>query len=441
MLPETFYRSLWSALSPPALNRPELEEDLHCDVLVIGAGLLGLSTALHLAECGVKVALLEAQEVAFGASGRNTGFVVPSLRSALGPASLTNKLGAIHGERLGNLVGASGSTVFDLIRRLGIDCQAEQTGWLQPAHSPLMGEVLHRRCSEWRERGQQLQYLSAQQTYEKCGLSGYHGALFIPSGGQLNPLAYARGLARSCVGRGVELYEHTSVTSLARRGVGWHARTPKGGVRADRVLLTTNALIGRLVPQVAASIIPARVFQIATQPFDEAQQARILPTRSPVADTRRHTFAVRWSPDGRLITGGLVLPGPARLERAKRVFLRRLASLMPLKVAMETPYVWTGVIAATLDSLPRFMAVSPGLDAAIGCNGRGVALTTSLGRAIAQFYSADMPEAEFVLPHEKPKPVPMHWFAKAGPNIWLPWSDLRDRMEASPNSKLDHPFS
>jgi glycine/D-amino acid oxidase-like deaminating enzyme len=441
MLPETFHRSLWSALSRPGLNRPELEQDLHCDVLVIGAGLLGLSTALHLGESGVKVALLEAQEVGFGASGRNTGFVVPSLRSALGPASLTNKLGAVHGERLGNLVGASGSTVFDLIRRLGIDCQAEQTGWLQPAHSPLMGEILHRRYSEWRERGQQLQYLSARQTYEKCGISGYHGALFIPSGGQLNPLAYARGLACSCVERGVELYEHTSVTSFAQRGAGWHAQTPKGSVLADRVLLTTNALIGELVPEVAASIIPARVFQIATQSFNEAEQAHILPTRSPVADTRRHTFAIRWSPDGRLITGGLVLPGPARLQRAQHVFARRLATLMPGKVKMETPFVWTGVIAATLDSLPRFMAVAPGMDAAIGCNGRGVALTTSLGKEIARFYSSGMPEGGFVLPHSKPKPVPMHWFAKAGPNLWLPWSDLRDRIEASPDSGLDRPVS
>jgi glycine/D-amino acid oxidase-like deaminating enzyme len=435
MLPETFSKSLWSALSPPGLELPELGDDAQCDVLVIGAGLLGLSTALHLAESGVKVTLVEADEVGFGASGRNTGFVVPSLRIALGPEDVCSKLGANHGKRLNNLVGNSGSTVFDLVRRLGIECHAEQSGWLQPAHSANMAELLSLRCKEWRQRGKPLEYLSAEQTRARTGIDEYHGALLVPSGGQINPLAYARGLARASVERGVEIYEHTRVTSFAQRGGRWIARTRKASVAAERVLLTTNALIGRLVPEVAASIIPARVFQISTQTFDERTQQQILPTRSPIADTRRHTFAVRWSPDGRLITGGLVMPGPGRLERAKRVFAERLARFVPLKTTLETPYVWTGVVAATLDSLPRFMSIAPGMDAAIGCNGRGVALTTSLGKEIATFYSRGMASTEFVLPHDRPKPVPMRWLAELGPHVWLPWSEFRDRMEASSRRK------
>jgi glycine/D-amino acid oxidase-like deaminating enzyme len=262
-------------------------------------------------------------------------------------------------------------------------------------------------------------------------MGGYHGALFIPTGGQINPLAYARGLARACVARGVEMYEHTRVTSFAQGGARWIARTRQASVTAERVLLTTNALIGRLVPEVAASIIPARVFQIATQTFDADTRQKILPTRSPIADTRRHTFAVRWSPDGRLITGGLVMPGPGRLERAKRIFTERLAKFVPVHTSVETPYVWTGVVAATLDSLPRFMSVAPGMDAAIGCNGRGVALTTSLGKELAMLYSTGMPSGEFVLPHEKPKSVPLRWLAELGPYVWLPWSEFRDRRESS----------
>jgi glycine/D-amino acid oxidase-like deaminating enzyme len=431
MLPETFTKSLWSALAPAGLALPELAGDTQCDVLVIGAGLLGLSTALHLAERGVKITLVEADEVGFGASGRNTGFVVPSLRTALGPENVVSKLGPHHGERLNTLVGNSGSTVFDLVRRLGIQCHAEQSGWLQPAHCAEMAELLALRCEEWRRRGQHLEYLSADQTRVRTGIGGYHGALFIPTGGQINPLAYARGLARACVERGVVIYEHTRVTSFARHGARWIARTRKGSVVAERVLLTTNALIGRLLPEVAASIIPARVFQISTQTFDADTRQQILPTRSPIADTRRHTFAVRWSPDGRLMTGGLVMPGPGRLERTKRIFAERLTSFVSVKTPVETPYVWTGIVAATLDSLPRFMSVAPGMDAAIGCNGRGVALTTSLGKELAMLYSTAMPAGEFVLPHEKPQPVPLRWLAELGPYVWLPWSELRDRMEAS----------
>jgi glycine/D-amino acid oxidase-like deaminating enzyme len=195
------------------------------------------------------------------------------------------------------------------------------------------------------------------------------------------------------------------------------------------MLLTTNALVGALYPAVADAIIPVRVHQIASQRFSEAEQAQILIGRSPAADTRRHTFAVRWSPDGRLMTGGLVMPGPAPLQRATRYFSRRLERFFPALGPIRVEHVWSGVIAATLDSMPRFMSLEPGLDAAIGCNGRGIALTTSLGKAIAGSYAGTLADAEFPLPHRPPQAVPGRFIAQYGPAFWLPWSNLRDRLE------------
>ncbi|MBB5753720.1 NAD(P)/FAD-dependent oxidoreductase [Prosthecomicrobium pneumaticum] len=430
MAVETFHRTLWSALAPAAPPTPPLDGMARADVVIVGAGLLGLSAALHLAETGVDVAVLEAAEPGFGASGRNTGFVVPSLRTSLGPGDVTARLGA-HGEPLTRLVGQSGTIVFGLIRRLGIACAAEQTGWMQPAHSAAMMRTLETRQRDWAARGRTVTILDAAETARRAGIAFYHGALVDPTGGQINPLAYARGLAAAAIGAGARIHAASRVAALDRADGGWLVRTARGAVRADRVLLTTNALVDALEPSMAASIIPVRVHQIATEPLAEAFADRLLVGRSPLADTRRHTFALRWSPDGRLVTGGMVMPGPGALGRAERGFLARLRRFVPGLGPVRADFVWNGVIAATLDQMPRFVDLAPGLDAAIGCNGRGVALTTALGREIAGLYAGRIAAADFPLPHGRPEKVPGHFMARHGPALWLPWSNWRDDRESA----------
>jgi glycine/D-amino acid oxidase-like deaminating enzyme len=407
-----------------------LGTDIDVDIVICGGGFMGLSTALHLANAGIKVAVAEAKEVGFGASGRNTGFVVPSLKTAIGPDDVSNRIGQTFAERLVSLVGASGDIVFDLVRGLALDCDGEQTGWLQPAHSQAMLSVLQRRAHEWQRLGRDVVMLDRQSTAQRVGTDVYHGALFVPSGGQINPLAYARGLADACVAAGVHLFEETPILGFERVGNRWRARTPNGLIRAGRVLLATNGLVGSLVPEVNASIIPARVFQIATQRYDRMAQSEILPTRTPVADTRRHTFAVRWSPDGRLMTGGLVVLGPRAMQRAQAKFSERLQSFFPRIPKPRAAYSWTGTIAVTIDSYPRFLSVAPEMDAIIGCNGRGVALTTALGRELARHY-ANANSDGFVLPQEKPKAIPMRRFAELAPSLWLPLSEFRDARESA----------
>lgn len=429
MVSETFSKSLWSALAPAAGSFPRVSGDHEVGVLVIGGGLLGLSTALHLAEQSQNVMLIEAAEAGFGASGRNSGFVVPSLRTGLGPEDV-NALVGEAGERLMRLVGDSGNIVFGLAKRLAIDCSAETTGWLQPAHTPAMLDVLKQRRRDWSGLGRRVDILGAAETKEKIGGGDYPGALFDPSGGQINPLAYARGLAQAAAAAGADIRAGSKVLKIDTTGPRPAAVTAGGRVTAERILLATNALVEGLNTAVASSIVPVRVFQIATQRFHGETLKHVMPTRTPVADTRRHTFAVRWSPDDRLITGGLVLPGPGRLARAERVFLRRLRRFFPDVGPFSSDYVWTGVIAATLDSMPRFMRVGKGLDAVIGCNGRGVALTTSLGREIAGLYSGSIKEKDFPLPIAAPRPIAGHMLVRHGPSIWLPWSDLRDRLDS-----------
>ncbi len=418
--------SLWQALTRPKAPFAPLVGDVRADLAIVGGGFLGLSTALHGARAGLSVALLEARQPGFGASGRNTGFVVPSLKSSIGPAEAEAALGPVFAERLLRLVAGSGRTLFDLVAAERIECAAEQVGWLQPGHTAAAAETLRGRLPQLIAAGVDAAFLEREAMLAKTGLPSLHGGLEVRSGGLVNPLAYAHGLASAAQRAGAYLRGDSPVVRLAPSGGLWTVETPRGTVTAPRVVLATNAMAGWLVPGLRASIIPARVFQIATQVLADEWRQRVLPAGAPVADTRRHTFALRWSPDGRLVTGGMVAFVPGREAEARRSFARRLARFVPGLPPVRAEYTWTGVIAGTPDFLPRMTEIAPGLFGAIGCNGRGVALTTALGREIAALAAGTVEGGDFVLPITPPRPLPLARLAGIGPHFWLPWSNLRD---------------
>ena len=242
--------------------------------------------------------------------------------------------------------------------------------------------------------------------------------------------AYARGLAAAAHRSGAAIYAHTPALKIKAEDSRWRIETPKGAIVADAVILATNAMADRnLASSMKASFIPAQAFQIATQVLPDNLRARILSSGAPVADTRRHTFALRWSPDGRLITGGMAAPVPGRMEVAKRSFLMRLDRLVPDLPPLKAEFAWSGTIAGTLDFLPRMIKLGSNFYGAIGCNGRGVALTTALGRELAHFIAGDRKEADFVLPVTPPRLIPFSRIAGLGPHLWLPWSNLVDAYE------------
>lgn len=429
MVPETFGASLWSAITPAAALLPALTEAIEADFAIIGAGYLGMNTAYQLASTGLSVVVLEANEPGFGASGRNTGFVVPTLKRALSPTNVVQKFGERRGEAFNQMIGGSGSHLFTLMRDNAMECSAEQTGWMQPAHSRAALAACAVQVKEWQERGFTAELLDSAETERCTGMKGYHGAMVLPTGGQINPLAYARELARACVARGVKFFARSPVTGIVADGQKWIVKTASGHVRAGQVVLTTNAMVGNLCSKVNASIIPTRSFQIATQRFDEAMQKRVLPAHAPIADSRRHLFAARWSPDGRIVGGGLVYPGPWRMNRTRSRFEKRFSQFLPQLGSIRADYAWTGTVAVTLDSLPRLFTLAPGFWAPIGCNGRGVALTAAFGREVANFLAGNVSADNFVVPITAPDPIPLRTFAALGPYFWLPYSEYKDRQE------------
>src|SRR5712672_1994496 len=192
--------SLWAAVTPAGPELPRLAGTAQADVVIIGAGFPGLSAALHLREAGVDVAVIEAAEPGWGASGRNNGQVIPTL-SRPDPDDIIAKHGAT-GERFVALLRDSASTLFDIARRYQIQAEQEQAGWIQPVHSPGRIKIAERRVRQWSKFGAPVELLSRDQTCAMLGSDAWFGGFWNKTGGHINPLALSRGLARVVLDRG-----------------------------------------------------------------------------------------------------------------------------------------------------------------------------------------------------------------------------------------------
>ena len=184
--------SLWHAIGGSYRERSPLAETVDADLAIIGGGFSGLSTALHAAAKGLSVVLLEAEIIAWGATGRNAGFVVPNFAKR-DPDDIIAELGTDRGERLIRFAGGSADLVFDLIRRHAIDCQADQSGWIQPAHSAAAFTKVQSRAAQWARRGRPAVVMNAAETESLAGAKGYAGGWTDRSGGLLDPVALQGG--------------------------------------------------------------------------------------------------------------------------------------------------------------------------------------------------------------------------------------------------------
>jgi glycine/D-amino acid oxidase-like deaminating enzyme len=419
--------SLWHAVSRNYRERPALQGGLDVDLAIIGGGFSGLSTALHAAEKGLSVAVLEAEYIAWGATGRNAGLVVPNFAKR-DPNDVIAELGPERGERLVDFAAGSADLVFGLIKRHNIECDALQNGWIQPAHSPAALEKTMSRAEQWAARGRPTVALDAKAVTTLTGIGGYAGGWMDNSGGVLNPVEYARGLADAADKAGARIFEQTRVTSIDRTKDGWVLKTASGAVRAGKVLVATNAYGGALNGTLARTYVPLKVFQIATAPLPRAIRARLLPGGHGIGDTRRNLFTCRFDSQNRLISGGMHIVGSGAETRVPRTVWRRLARHLDLPDLPPLAYSWTGVAAVMPDFLPRLIDLGPGLIAGFACNGRGIAMTTAMGKVLAD-WAAGADAHDLPLPFAAPSPIPFHEVARYAPNMLLPWSMLRDRLD------------
>ena len=404
--------SLWADTAPHAPATESLPSGEHrADVLVIGAGFTGLSTALAAAERGADVVLLEAAEIGSGGSGLNNGQVIPCLSRA-DPDEIVAARGADKGEALVALIRDSAQTTFDLIRRHGIACEAVQNGWLQPAHTPGRVERISRpRFEQWRRRGAPVELLDANEVAAQTGSHYWHGAWRNPTGGHVNPLALARGIARAAIGAGVRLYTRSPAIGMERAGDVWRVRTDAASVLAKRVVIATNAYgTNQVWPGLDRSWVTMRSYQMATAPLADAVRRSILPTDTAMSDTHGDLYFCRFDRNGRLVTGGALILGRDFEPRLKRRIGARLALLFPQIGETQFDYVWHGQLSMTEDKLPHMHALADGVITWVGCNGRGVALGVALGPVLADAALGAAP-ADLPLPLTALGRVPAHALA------------------------------
>ncbi|HMD72679.1 MAG TPA: FAD-dependent oxidoreductase, partial [Steroidobacteraceae bacterium] len=230
--------NLYQQAAEPAAATPPLAGDARADVVVVGGGITGLSTALHLAERAVRIVLLEAEEPGWGASGRNGGQVNPGLKHD--PDIVERDNGRELGASMVAFAGSAPAFVFDLIERLGVRCELRRCGTLRAAAHPKHLAPLRKTAEQHARRGAPVELLDQAAVARATGTDRYAGAMLDRRGGALNPLSYSRGLARAAQRAGAQIHGGTRVLRLERAGRAWRVRTATGTVTAAQIVLATN---------------------------------------------------------------------------------------------------------------------------------------------------------------------------------------------------------
>ncbi|WP_119305900.1 NAD(P)/FAD-dependent oxidoreductase [Cohaesibacter haloalkalitolerans] len=430
--PVTFPPSIWAVTAPARTEAAPLTEAIETDTVVIGGGFTGLGAALHLAKAGREVVLLEGKAIGWGASGRNNGQVIPTLTAAE-PDMWVQRYGET-GRLFAQMIGASANVLFDAIREEDIvsHADAEQTGWFQPAHTPGRTKLSQKRVEAWQRFGLDARYLDRKATTELLGTDHWYGGMLTPSGGHINPLGLARGLALAVERAGATIHEATPVVSYAHDGTQWVVKTDRGSVKARALILATNAYTGEVVPKLnrrlAHSIVPVSSWQMSTEPLSDELRATILPGRQAVSDTRGDLRFFHYDRDNRLITGGAIMGFGDLAARMARKAANNLADSFPQLAPPKMTHVWEGYLSMNWDRFPRVHSLGPNGWTWIGCNGRGVALGYSLGREMARATNGE-DLASLALPTTTPHPLPFHAIGRAIAPYYLAWYKFKDHRE------------
>jgi len=389
---------------PAAPDAPALDGQAKADIAVIGAGLTGLSAALHAAEAGASVAVLEANCIGWGASGRSFAQVVPYLRHEVDVTRAA--LGPEAADRLIDTAARAPAVVFDLIRRHGIACDATDNGLIFAAHTPDQLAKLGRRAEFWAGRGAPVKLLDAAAVAAEVGGGSYWGGLIEGRGGTVNPLALCRGLARAAIAAGASVHEASHVRSLAREGGTWRLMTAGGAVRASAVMLCTDSYTDLLWPGLRRRMVYVRGHQIISAPLPEENWQAILPSGRPMTDTRRLISGIRKHRNRRIQMSSAISLSGWEKDPGHAAADRRLSKLFPFLGPVRWERSWSCWIGMTRDQFPRLAEAAPGLFVAYGYSGRGMALSIVMGRELAR-RAAEESMAEGPFPGELSKTIPL----------------------------------
>jgi gamma-glutamylputrescine oxidase len=385
--------SYYAATVQRTTGFPMLSSSLDCDVAVVGGGLAGLSAAIELADRGYRVALLEAREVGWGASGRNGGQAIAGL--ACEQTVIEDQLGLDASRRVWAMTLEALDLIHARCKRFSIDCDW-QSGYLSLAVNARKARELHDWHVLMRERyDHDTTWISPAELPQWIASPRFHSGAHDARSGHLHPLKYSLGLARAAASVGVQLFEQSPVTSITP-GPTVRLTTPQGEVRAKHALLAGNVYLQGLAPQLERRIMPVGTYIVASKPVDPELARSLIPSRAAVCDTNFVLDYFRPTPDHRMLYGGRVSYSTSTPVNLAASMQRRMARSFPQLKDTAVEFSWGGFVDISMNRAPDFgrlptegagTASKPHHDNIYylqGFSGHGLALTGLAGRLVAE---------------------------------------------------------
>jgi sarcosine oxidase len=419
----------WTVTATAAPKLDQLNSALSVDVLVVGGGLTGCRTALGLADSGVSVAVVDSNDIGWGASGRSGGQCNPIWRKT--PDEIRNMFGSARGENLIKTTIKSADDLFHDIRTFDVDCDGVQAGWVQAAHTRKAITGMRRLGEAWSAEGADITEIEGDAVQEASGSPAYRWALKHKAGGHVQPLSLTRGYAKAAIARGAQMFKNTPVTKLERINGKWRATTPKGEITAENVVLTTNAYTNGIWPDLHKTFHPLVSVSFATQPLSAEQQKTVLPGSVTISDSRLAIYYARYDRDKRLVFGCV-----GSTDHADALSYGRLRgglrTVFPQIADIPIERKWAGRIAVTPEMMPHLHEPAPGVLAGIGFSGRGIAMTSVMGRALSGKLLG-CSDDDLPFPVMPITPIPMHGLTSRLIPLAAPAMTIKDKFDAFTN--------
>ncbi|WP_432464033.1 NAD(P)/FAD-dependent oxidoreductase [Agarivorans sp. QJM3NY_33] len=376
--------SYYAATANHSRQFAQLQRDIRCDVCIIGAGFSGLSSALHLAEKGFHVVVLEAARVGFGATGRNGGQIVNSYSRDVDV--IEQRYDQKTAQALNEMIFEGGEIIRSRIQDYQIACDYQQGGVFAAYNAKQLRGLIEQKANWERFGNHQLELLDKAQLAQVVGTEAYVGGLLDRKGGHIHPLNLALGEAEALLSLGGEIYEQSPVISYQRGDV-TKVLTTHGSVSANYLLFAGNAYLGELEPKLSDKAIRCGTQVVATEPLSEAQCQQLLPQNYCVEDCNYLLDYYRLTADRRLLFGGGVVYGAKPLASIERQIRPKFEALFPQLRGLKIDYAWTGNFLLTYSRMPQFGRLDSNIYYLQGYSGHGLSCTHLAGKLLAEVLS------------------------------------------------------